>query len=164
MGKLKDLLIAIVSTVIIIGTMILFVLLFCKGDELMDADTWNNGICKECGGEYRFTNADKAYPTSSTKYYYSCDTCQDVVALSTPQRVKIEAVEPEEENTALCVVAEVVSANPETGITILVDEFGEEWVAETALTEGEQVVILFDTMGTDDIYDDEILEIFQKRG
>ena len=163
MQTFKDILIAIVSTIIIIGTMILFVFLFCEGDRIMDEDTWNNGICKECGGEYRFTNADKAYPTSSTKYYYSCDTCQDVIALSAPQRVKIETVEPEEDTT-LCVVAEVVSANPETGITILVDEFGEEWVAETALTEGEVVVILFDTMGTEDIYDDEILEIFQKRG
>lgn len=38
-----------------------------------DTEKFNNGICKQCGGEYRFTSATRTRMGSETIYY----TCQD---------------------------------------------------------------------------------------
>lgn len=34
---------------------------------------WNDGVCVECGGEYKFKNADNG------AYYYACEDCDHVV-------------------------------------------------------------------------------------
>ena len=38
-------------------------------------DTWNNGICTECGGEYKFKNA------YNSSYFYACEDCDHVIKL-----------------------------------------------------------------------------------
>ena len=56
--------------------------------------------------------------------------------------------------------AVVEEVNPATGYATLVDWQGEAWVYEfDSLQVGQLVVIVFDDMGTEDIYDDEIIEI-----
>lgn len=38
-------------------------------------DAWNNGICTECGGEYKFKNA------YNSSYFYACEDCDYVIKL-----------------------------------------------------------------------------------
>ena len=38
-------------------------------------DAWNNGICTECGGEYKFKNA------YNSSYFYACENCDHVIKL-----------------------------------------------------------------------------------
>jgi hypothetical protein len=59
----------------------------------------------------------------------------------------------------------VDEVNPATGCVTLVDAYGEAWVCEDAdLAEGQPVIIVFNDMGTDDIYDDEIIQIIFEKG
>ena len=42
-------------------------------DHVNDRDTFNNGVCVKCGGEYRFTSSTR-YRMSET-FYYTCQDC-----------------------------------------------------------------------------------------
>ena len=54
----------------------------------------------------------------------------------------------------------VVEINPQTGWATLIDWKGEAWHYEQeGLVKSQLVIIKFDTMGTYDIYDDEIIEL-----
>jgi hypothetical protein len=58
------------------------------------------------------------------------------------------------------VAAIVDEVNPETGCITLVDWDGEAWIYEgEGFEAGQMVIIEFDDLGTNDIYDDEIIEI-----
>lgn len=49
--------------------------------------------------------------------------------------------------------------------TTLVDANGEAWLWDgTEFEEGQPVIIVFNTMGTDEIYDDEIIQIIFEKG
>lgn len=39
-------------------------------------DAWNNGICTECGGEYKFKNGNNG------TYYYACEDCDHVIKMA----------------------------------------------------------------------------------
>ena len=39
-----------------------------------DCDTFNNGICAQCGGEYRMSGVTKTRMGSET-FYYTCQDC-----------------------------------------------------------------------------------------
>lgn len=58
---------------------------------------------------------------------------------------------------------EVESVNHECNTVLFVDTDGEGWVAEvnevSGYSVGKDCVLVYDTMGTDDIYDDEIVAI-----
>ena len=43
--------------------------------DKVQIDTWNNGICTECGGEYKFKNA------YNSSYFYACEDCDHVIKL-----------------------------------------------------------------------------------
>ena len=43
--------------------------------DKVQIDTWNNGICAECGGEYKFKNA------YNSSYFYACEDCEHVIKL-----------------------------------------------------------------------------------
>ena len=59
----------------------------------------------------------------------------------------------------------VDEVNPTTGCITLVDAYGEAWVCEGEdLEVGQPVIIVFNDMGTDDIYDDEIIQIIFEKG
>ena len=59
----------------------------------------------------------------------------------------------------------VDEVNPATGYITLVDAHGEAWVCEGENLEvGQPVIIVFNDMGTDDIYDDEIIQIIFEKG
>lgn len=45
-----------------------------------DHDTWNNGICSVCEGEYHFSGATK-YRTSDY-YFYTCEDCGHTIELN----------------------------------------------------------------------------------
>lgn len=38
-------------------------------------DAWNNSICTECGGEYKFKSA------YNSSYFYACEDCDHVIKL-----------------------------------------------------------------------------------
>ena len=59
----------------------------------------------------------------------------------------------------------VDEVNPATGWITLVDAHGEAWVCDGEdLEVGQPVIIVFNDMGTDDIYDDEIIRIIFEKG
>lgn len=63
------------------------------------------------------------------------------------------------------IAAVVDEVNPSTGYITLVDAHGEAWVCEADHFEvGQPVIIVFDDMGTDNIYDDEIIQIIFEKG
>ena len=45
----------------------------CGQESVNDRDTFNNGVCVKCGGEYRFTSSTR-YRMSET-FYYTCQDC-----------------------------------------------------------------------------------------
>lgn len=64
------------------------------------------------------------------------------------------------------VCAEVVSANEGDNIVQLLDEDGETWIVEIGYAPefdpNGYYCIFFDTMGTDDIYDDEVVKLWKE--
>lgn len=42
-------------------------------DNVNDRDTFNNGVCIKCGGEYRFTSSTRYRMTET--FYYTCQDC-----------------------------------------------------------------------------------------
>lgn len=47
-------------------------------DAWVKHEDWNNGICVECGGEYKFKSAAKARNGSETRYY-TCEDCDHLI-------------------------------------------------------------------------------------
>lgn len=45
----------------------------CEQESVNDHETFNNGVCVKCGGEYRFTSSTR-YRMSET-FYYTCQDC-----------------------------------------------------------------------------------------
>ena len=43
-------------------------------DYANDCDTFNNGVCAQCGGDYRMSGATKTRMGSET-FYYTCQDC-----------------------------------------------------------------------------------------
>lgn len=64
------------------------------------------------------------------------------------------------------VCAEVVSVNEGNNIIQLLDEDGETWIVEIGYAPEFDLngyyCIFFDTMGTDDIYDDEVVKLWKE--
>lgn len=64
------------------------------------------------------------------------------------------------------VCAEVVSVNEGDNIIQLLDEDGETWIVEIGYAPEFDLngyyCIFFDTMGTDDIYDDEVVKLWKE--
>lgn len=71
---------------VIVGLSIGAILLCEKADMKQDEYIYNNGICRTCGHELKFSNASKGGrgAGSTTYYYYSCDECGNVVELHFP--------------------------------------------------------------------------------
>ena len=43
-------------------------------ENVNDRDTFNNGVCVQCGGEYRMSGATRAHMGSKI-FYYTCQDC-----------------------------------------------------------------------------------------
>ena len=50
------------------------------GETEYDTNTYNNGVCIVCEGEYKFSGATK-YRTSH-HYYYTCENCDHTIELN----------------------------------------------------------------------------------
>ena len=50
------------------------------GETEYDINTYNNGVCIVCEGEYKFSGATK-YRTSH-HYYYTCENCDHTIELN----------------------------------------------------------------------------------
>lgn len=44
-----------------------------------DVKAWNNGHCAECGGEWHLTDVVKGRNNGSTRYYWECVDCYNVI-------------------------------------------------------------------------------------
>lgn len=69
------------KTRIIIAVILAFVIGFGLLKILMlnaekENEKWNNGICTECGGEYKFKNGNNGV------YYYACEDCDHVIKMA----------------------------------------------------------------------------------
>lgn len=80
---MKDFLIGIVCAVCIFVAMTFFVWVCVTGQNAMDEELWNNGVCA-CGGEWEFSNASAVHKHGNS-YFYFCDDCGDVIELHSPQ-------------------------------------------------------------------------------
>lgn len=133
----------------IFAGMIAFVLGICILGVKVDAIVWNDGVC-QCGGEFEFSNASYR-KNGGNFYYYICNDCGKVIKTNYQQSKNHKTYE---------VAAIVDEVNPETGCITLIDWDGEAWVYEGEGFEvGQMVIIEFDDLGTNDIYDDEIIKI-----
>ena len=52
-------------------------------DAKIEAEKWNNGICVECNGKYKFSGA--THYRTSEYYYYTCENCDYTIELNTLQ-------------------------------------------------------------------------------
>ena len=43
-------------------------------ENINDCNTFNNGVCVQCGGEYRMSGATRTRMGSET-FYYTCENC-----------------------------------------------------------------------------------------
>ena len=43
-----------------------------------DCDTFNNGVCVRCGGEYHMSGATQG-PMGSKTFYYTCQDCGGII-------------------------------------------------------------------------------------
>lgn len=64
---------AIIS--LIIAIVISGLLTFDSWIKIID---WNNGICTECGGEYKFQGASKSHSGAET-LYYTYENCDHLI-------------------------------------------------------------------------------------
>ena len=71
--KVCGLLITMVITGCVISGM------FCA-ERAGDENSWNNGVCPNCGIEWHFSNADHIR-NGGTLYYWNCDNCGRVIKL-----------------------------------------------------------------------------------
>lgn len=44
-----------------------------------DKKAWNNGYCEECGGEWHLADVVKGRNNGSTRYYWECVDCYNVI-------------------------------------------------------------------------------------
>ena len=57
------------------GKVLSFIICCAVGqEEVNDRDTFNNGVCVQCGGEYRMSGATRTHMGSKT-FYYTCQDC-----------------------------------------------------------------------------------------
>lgn len=48
--------------------------IMCGQEFSNDRNTFNNGVCVKCGGEYRMSGATRTHLGSET-FYYTCENC-----------------------------------------------------------------------------------------
>ena len=48
-------------------------------EEQANVKTWNNGHCEECGGEWHLAGVTKSRNNSSTRYYWECEECNNLI-------------------------------------------------------------------------------------
>ena len=70
--KFKDYLIVIIVLLIAYG-IVAFVISMPVIEVQNAIIHWNNGICENCGGNYKFAGADRG------SYYYSCEKCNHTI-------------------------------------------------------------------------------------
>ena len=93
----------------------------------------------------------------------TCVTLIGVLMLIVPLFMFFRVLESDMEHREIAGIVDEV--NPATGCITLVDAYGEAWVCEGENLEvGQPVIIVFNDMGTDDIYDDEIIQIIFEKG
>lgn len=61
---------------------VLLLILYTSSEN--DAREYNNGICPECGGEYKFSGA--AGRGVSKFYYYTCGDCDHTIQVESLQK------------------------------------------------------------------------------
>ena len=63
----------IMITVIVISLLLMFAVY--NDSKKRDTKNYNNGICTECGGEYRLVAVDRGY------CYYECEECKHTISV-----------------------------------------------------------------------------------
>lgn len=63
---------------IIIAGIIAGLFLAVKADTEKSNDLYNNGICTECGGRYRFSSSTHL-KNGGDYFYYSCEDCDHTI-------------------------------------------------------------------------------------
>ena len=48
-------------------------------EHMADVDSWNNGHCKECNGEWHLVDVEKGRNNGSTRYYWECEECYNLI-------------------------------------------------------------------------------------
>lgn len=65
--------------IMLIFTILMGMLILGVGYETkLSQEKWNNGVCTECGGKYRFSGATHLR-NGGDYYYYSCEDCDHTI-------------------------------------------------------------------------------------
>ena len=48
-------------------------------EEQANVKAWNNGHCEECGGELHLAGTTKSRNNGSTRYYWECEECNNLI-------------------------------------------------------------------------------------
>lgn len=48
-------------------------------EEQANVKAWNNGHCEECGGEWHLAGTTKSRNNGSTRYYWECEECNNLI-------------------------------------------------------------------------------------
>ena len=74
-GLLKNLITIVLALAIGFG----FSGLLCL-EEQANVTAWNNGYCEECGGEWHLAEITKSRNNGSTRYYWECEECNNLIS------------------------------------------------------------------------------------
>lgn len=74
MGNLKELMEGIVKVVVFVFVPIALAIIGGTIEASQSEKEYNNGICSECGGHYKFVSSSHIM-NGSNEYYYSCEDC-----------------------------------------------------------------------------------------
>jgi formate dehydrogenase maturation protein FdhE len=48
-----------------------------------NVETWNDGYCEECGGEWHLVDVVKSRTNGGTRYYWECEDCYNLIDTTT---------------------------------------------------------------------------------
>jgi hypothetical protein len=75
MGNAKELIKEIINVILFFFIIPIALGIICGMIETNQSEEeYNNGICSECGGHYKFVSSSHI-KNSSDEYYYSCEDC-----------------------------------------------------------------------------------------
>ena len=79
---MKDIIKGIAIFIGLFAIIVGIVFLGATVEKQRNEEIYNDGVCTNCGGHYKFVSAAKTRSTTTTTYYYyQCDNCEKIIEL-----------------------------------------------------------------------------------
>lgn len=76
---MKDTVKTIIGAIALFSAILLVVIWGSNVQKEINESIYNNGICTNCGGNYKFVNVSRNH--DRVYYYYKCDSCDKIIEL-----------------------------------------------------------------------------------